>query len=529
MKHLRRIASLLLAVVLVLALSVGAFADDDPVAPTPTGNSITVTNAQKGETYKIYKMLDLSVNTEMTAYSYTVNSAWNGFFTGSGAGAAYVKIDANGYVTWKSDKGDADSMIAFGKAAAAYAAATTGVTALQTKTPTADETVSFTGLDSGYYLVTSTNGSLAITDTTPTTPAQTVAEKNADATVAKTVEEDSTGAYGAGNDADITQTVNFKTTISAKKGATNYVLHDKMDAGLTLDAATIAVKVGTTPLTKDTDYTVSVATTNSPLTDGCTFEINFTQTYLDSLTADTSIEVTYSATLNAGAVVGSTGNLNKTMLSWGDASKTEWASTTTKTWELKVFKYAWAKEEGTETDPDTGKPVVTDVKKPLSGAEFKLYKEEVSGQTTVKKYVTVASNKVTGWTETKADGTTFTTPATGKFTIEGLDSDTYYLEEITAPAGYNLLEGPIKVVIEDDGDVYYWNCTKMENGVPQYSTDDSAKLTATDHEVPVENKSGVELPSTGGMGTTMFYVLGSVLALGAVVLLVTRKRMSKNH
>ena len=108
MKHAKKLASLLLALVMVFAVATTAFA-----AGT---NSITVTGAQANETYKIYKMLDLVVNNDKTAYSYTVNSDWVNFFTGEGAGAAYVNIDAQGYVTWKEGKDTADEMESFGKA-----------------------------------------------------------------------------------------------------------------------------------------------------------------------------------------------------------------------------------------------------------------------------------------------------------------------------------------------------------------------------------------------------------------------------
>ena len=106
MKHTKKLFSVLLTLVMALALAVPAFA-----AGT---NSITVNNAKKGETYSIYKMLNLSVNEAKTAYSYTVNSNWTNFFTNGGAGADYVNIDSQGYVTWKEDKQDASSMEAFG-------------------------------------------------------------------------------------------------------------------------------------------------------------------------------------------------------------------------------------------------------------------------------------------------------------------------------------------------------------------------------------------------------------------------------
>ena len=128
MKKTKRIATVLLALVMVLSLSVCAFA-----AGT---NSITVNGAQGGETYKIYKMLDLKVDLGKNAYSYTVNAEWNAFFTGEGAGAAYVTID-NGYVTWKAGMDTAENMEAFAKAAAKYAS-DNKVAAVATQTPAAD-------------------------------------------------------------------------------------------------------------------------------------------------------------------------------------------------------------------------------------------------------------------------------------------------------------------------------------------------------------------------------------------------------
>ena len=89
MKHTKKLIGLLLALILVLSISVTAFA-------AGVGNTITVTNAQGGEIYKIYKMLDLEVNEDKTAFSYTVNENWTNFFTGGGAGVAYVKIDGLG-------------------------------------------------------------------------------------------------------------------------------------------------------------------------------------------------------------------------------------------------------------------------------------------------------------------------------------------------------------------------------------------------------------------------------------------------
>ena len=458
MKHAKKFASLLLALVMVFALATTAFA-----AGT---NSITVEGAQKGETYKLYKMLDLIVNESNTAYSYTVNTEWKDFFT-AGAGKDYVDIDEQGYVTWKTDKKTAADMEAFGKAAAA---AVSGKIVVATQTPTADGSFTFANLDAGYYLITSSNGTLAIVDTTPTNPAATVNEKNPDHTLDKQVQEDSNSSWGKANSAQIGDTVNFKTTITVKKGAKNLIMHDKMEDGLSFNADSVAIA----SLTKGTDYTV----VTTGLTDGCTFEIRFEQSYLDTITADTTLTVTYNAVLNKDADI-TNGEKNDAKITWGDVSKTEWSETVTKTYQFDVLKHA-----ANDTE-----------KKPLAGATFQL--KDASGNVVKLVKVSDTEYRVANGNETSAVDE-FTTVASGKIVIKGVDLDKYTLVETAAPAGYNKLKDPVEVTVPE---------TKA--------------LT-----VEVPNASGTELPSTGGMGTTIFYVLGSILVIGAAVLLVTKKRMS---
>ena len=462
MKKTKRIATVLLALVMVLSLSVCAFA-----AGT---NSITVNGAQGGETYKIYKMLDLKVNLDENAYSYTVNAKWNAFFTGEGAGAAYVTID-NGYVTWKDGKNSAADMEAFAKAAAKYAS-DNKVAADATQTPAADGSIVFEGLDAGYYLITSTNGTLAMVDTTPANPNPAVDEKNPNPTIDKEVMEDSTGTWGDSNSAQIGDTVYFRTTVNLKHGAKNYVLHDVMGEELTLNAGSITV-VG---LTKGTDYTV----VTTGLTDGCDFEVRFNQSYLDTIAASKTLVVEYSAVLNEKAKVESSA-LNKTQLTWGDKNGTTWDQTETKTYEFAVLKYAGA-------DPE---------KNPLAGAVFQL--KDANGNVVKLVKVSDTEYRVANGNEAGAVDS-FTTVATDKIVIKGVDLDKYTLVEIEAPEGYNKLKAPVEVTVNADNALV----------------------------VDVPNNTGAELPSTGGIGTTIFYVVGGILVVGAAVVLTTRKRMEKN-
>ena len=481
MKNTTRILALLLALVLTMGLGVTAFA-----AGT---NTITVKNAVSGQKYELYKILDVAVNDDHTAYSYTVNSTWADFFKSpDGKGLTYVNIDTLGYVTWK----DGADAAAFAKDAEAFAK---GLTALKTITADNDGDITFSDLEAGYYLVTSTLGTKATVGTTPGNPNPEIREKNEVPTNVKTVEEDSTGKYGSSNDADIGQAVNFKSTITAQPGAENYVFEDTMSAGLTYknDAKVYTDETMTTELAA-ANYTVN----NTP-GDGKTFTITFTQSYLDTITAVTKLYVKYSATLNEGAVVGLPGNSNKSTLKYGDSANTKStpvSETITYTWDLDVLKYG-----------------NTDKANVLENAQFVLLNKDRD------KVAVVVNGKLTGWENVPTAGvdgtitwpakTILTTGANGKIEIDGLDADTYYLREIEAPAGYNKLANDVEVVI---------------NGATKGESDN---LTYTTVIAEVNNQSGTQLPSTGGVGTTIFYVLGGILAVGAAVLLIARKRAGR--
>ena len=492
MKHVKKLASVLLALVMALALTATAFAEGE------TG-SITINDAVVGQTYTIYQILDLeSYNASANAYSYKAATAWNTFINSAAIKGTYVEVDAQGYVTWK----DGADAAAFAKAAQKYAKDNSTTITNQGAVTATTTTVSFTGLDLGYYLVDTTLGTLCSLDTT--NPNVVMEEKNEVPTNVKTVEEDSTGNYGEKNDADIGQTVNFKSTITAQPGAENYVFHDTMSAGLTLNKASIkvngvAVTDGQGNDVAGDNYTVSYPSGDG--SDGCTFEIAFAQSYLDTITAATTITITYSATLNENAVIAGEGNPNTSKVSYGDkgdashtpSGTTPPSETVTYTWDVDVFKYT--KDGETE--------------KALADAKFTLSKNADGSNpiALVSKGNNVYRVAKTGETDTVTE---ITTDATGKFTIKGLDADTYYLTETAAPAGYNKLAGPVTIVIGENGVVN--GTTEAPQGVD---------------EVKVLNQSGAELPSTGGIGTTIFYVLGGVLVVGAAVLLVTKKRMER--
>ena len=488
MKHMTRILALLLALVLCLGLSVTAFATEGGNATTGT---ITINQAVNEQTYTIYRILELeSYNAAVgqEAYSYKVTDAWRNFITGTGIKDVYVKVDDQEYVTWVTNADPA----AFAKAALAYAK-TNNVSYVKTETATS-ATVTFSNLPLGYYLVDSTVGTLCALGTTNSSV--TVEDKHKAPIIDKRVEGNSTINYDKANDASIGDTVNFKVTIEARNGAQNYVFHDTMSPGLSFKTGSVEVKKGEVRVTAQDNYEVKTKLANpEDVTDNCTFEVQFKQSFCDTLKDGDKIYITYSATLTKDAVIAGDGNENKGWLKYGENHNLETKPSTTKTytWNFDVLKFG-----------------NNDKTKVLKGAEFVVLSQD---QQKVAKF---ENDKMTGWVTaptgdpvTWPQGTVLTTNDQGKIDVDGLDSGTYRLREVKAPDGYNKLKGDKEFTISRE------------------MNDTDSSMSYKKLTVEVENLSGTILPSTGGMGTTIFYVLGGILAVGAAVLLVTKKRMER--
>lgn len=461
--QMKKFFAVLMALVLVLSMGTVALA-------AGTG-SIKITNAVAGEDYTIYKMFDFEpLAGDATKGRYTVADAkWTAFVDGDAS--AYLEFDADaGTIVWVGDDTDVRKA-ELAKKAVAYAKANT--IAGQTLEAT-DTTVEFTGLDLGYYAVDTSLGALcALTNTNST---ETLIEKNGQPTVEKKIND---GGLVDANNAAIGDTVNYQATITAGKGTVNYVLHDTMSAGLTFNAGSVVVMNGTDVLDEGVDYTLITS-----CTDGCTFEIDLSDAYEKTLVENDKIVVTYTATLNTNAVVGNTGNPNTITLTYGNKQETTEDTVITYTTELVIDK---VDGEGNA----------------LEGAGFTLYKDSVADD-----------NKV---------GTELKTGS--KFTWTGLEEGKYILVETTVPAGYNKaanIEFTITCTepteVTSDTDEAAW---ESDNAAIVLNTEKAGTFKGE-----VENKTGSLLPETGGIGTTIFYIVGLVLMLGAAILLITKKRMT---
>lgn len=458
MKNMKKFASVLVAIVLVLAMSVPAFA-------AGTGK-ITITNPVEGQTYKVYKMFSFTpASGSNEGGIYEALPEWESFI--SGVGATYLEVK-DGTIVAKKGIDNAE----LAKAALAYAQdEANGVTAVSSKVA-GKEALVFEDLEYGYYLVDSSLGALCALTTVKDN--QEITEKNDVPELDKQVKEDSTGNWGEWNDADIGQEVEYKATITVGKGVSNYIMHDKMDAGLTY--------VGVTSVTVNgTDIGSSNYTVNTDTTDGCTFEVSFGDDYIATLEQGTEIVVEYKAKLNENAKIYEEGNVNDAWLEYGDNNETVHDKTTTYAYEFKLIK------------------IDSETKEELLGAEFELYKDAACAEKIPVVKVTDGVYRVA------TDGEGDDVIEAGNVVIKGLDADKYYLKETKAPSGYNVLKDAKEITVNRHSDT-----------VDEY-------IVA---EITVENSTGSLLPETGGMGTTMFYVLGSLLVVGAAILLVTKKRMA---
>lgn len=477
MKKMKKIFALLIAMVMVLGMSTMAFADE------PTTGTITVENATYGKEYKAYKVFDATYSGD--AVSYTVDAAHKNLVS-TDLFKVSTAADKNGnYSVSKKDDTVTDEQIINWLKENYTKFDATGVTGTFQED---NATVKFTGLDFGYYYVTSTLGTAIAIDTAK--PDATVKDKNASAPtnpVKTIVSVDGTAQteFTSAN-AHVGSVVGFKVTGNATNWTTSgegnnvtttrnlvYEFED-VPTNMTIDKDSVKVFVNGSTTALTSEYTATVTDGKLKVTINLAEGGASTGKALYEAKSENSayipIEVTYNATIDAAAASAPAKN------QIGDST-------------VEVDTYAF---QVAKTDGDNH---------PLAGAKFELWKDGAALTFTYDGNG-VYTYSATG-TETTLDMTTNTT-----ITVKGLDNSwTYTLKETKVPDGYNQAE---------DITVQGSSLTKVD--------DEIAKLTL--HKETVVNKKGAVLPSTGGIGTTIFYIIGAILVIGAGVVLVTRRRMN---
>ena len=525
MKNTKKLVSVLLTLVMALALSVPAF------AATVTVPSDGILKDHTFTAYQVFSGREEGGALSDVQWGSGINA--DAFLTALKADTTHGRkftdcTDAAAVAKVLSDN-NTDTALANQVAKLAYDNKTGTGTALTSGENT---------LADGYYLVVDTTANVGQGGAYNTALLQVVGDieitvKTDAPTVEKKVQEDDKynqdGGYGQGYndvaDYNIGEEVPFKLIGSvpdmSRYDTYKYIFHDTLSTGLTAPAKeNIKVYLSADKVVDadDTDVTSSFTITVSGQ------EITVSCDNLKTVTGVSQgkyIIVEYTATLNQNAAVGLNGNTNTVKLEYSnkpDQSGSGDTGNTGNTPEDKVIVFTY--------ELDTTKVDGQDNTKKLGGAEFKL-------RNTDNKWVIVDTNgKVTGWADTEEGGSTLTSDANGLFKVIGLDDGTYYLKETKAPAGYNLLSSEITVVIT----ATTANGQSWTNGQASSALTNLA-VTADDESgtgdiqsgiagITIVNNAGATLPETGGMGTTLFYVLGSILVLGAGILLVTKKRMS---
>ena len=443
---------------LTVTLSVTAFAAG--------GGSITVENPKDGETYTAYRIFDVVYNEDQSAYSYTIaaDSQWLAAVQGyAGVTLSDAVTDGDGNTFYIVTKNDSFSAAAFAKALQDALDGKRGI-----ELAVADGKASATGLDLGYYFVSSTNGALC--NLTTTNPAATIYDKN-DVPFEKTADDISV---------EVGQTVAFVITgkVPDTTGFDTYTfeISDAMSSGLTFNKD---VQVYVDGSLLEDHFTLK----NTPAEEGATgFVLSIDVMQLQELTGK-QIKVTYSAVVNEDAV--SVIQENDAKLKYSN-DPTDSSKFTTIPDEVKLYTAKIVIDKFETGNED----------KKLAGAQFVL----MNGNS--EFYAYDASTETVSWVAEQKDATVITTDDLGSGAFIGLEDGTYTLKEIKAPAGYNLLTNTIDITVAG-------------------SDSDDTTLTV---EAAVANNTGSQLPSTGGMGTTVFYILGVSMMVVSAVLFVIRKQ-----
>lgn len=491
MKMLKKVGMVVLALAFSMAFGATAFAEEAAESSTPTGNaSITIENASKGEQYSVYKLFNATVTGTKDgsiAYTGTIPDSLSAYFTADSVGNISA-VDLTDNTEGLTEEGRIAALKAWTESE--------GVTPVATDEGDGSA-LTFTGLTYGYYVVTSTQGTGAAITVTSTNPDAEIYDKNSTSPTPgekglKTVDDDDVSIGDT-----VTYTINFKASNYEGSGdeATQieeYIITDTLPNFLS-DVKVISIKVGKQNITVKNDNNEDVA---PQFKDG-KITLSWVNEDGNSKYANgVEVTITYTGVIDSDIAVGgeTDANVNTAKVTWTGNDKgiedTE-----------QVYTYAAAIQKVDESSQK------------LAGAKFRAKGLNVSGTNGVYTVVSYDSS------EDATDGTEMECDANGYLIIKGLDSTvTLTVTETEAPAGYNKLV-----------DSFELTPTKTNSTITTHVEETTNVVTvkgATVDGHKVENKKGTPLPSTGGMGTTLFYVVGGLLVVGAAVTMVVRKRMT---
>ena len=497
-KAMKKLMAALLAVAMVCAMAIPAFADGSSSTSTAAVTLYTITAPKNGHTYEIYQIF--TGDYDALQPSMLANIKWGKNGTGT-AGEAVEQTVLDALSKVASYTSDSDKLDVIDK----YVTLTNPV-----ETITNGGSVEVVG---GYYLIKDKDGSVPSSETYTPYIVSVVGnvtiepKSNEVPEFTKKLKDtnDTTGVITGWQDSadyDIGDKIPFRLQGTVSKDYDSYktyyyAFHDVEEKGLTFDSSSVKVFVGDE--VTGTKIDASKYTVVTSPADGCTFEIVFDDLKnIPIVTAKSIITVTYESTLNTNAVLGKQGNVNTAQLEYSNNPRGNGTGTTP--WDnVIVFTY---------------KVVVNKVDQagqPLDGAEFTLTKKINGADDFVQTMTIDAGNKAL-------------------FTLSGLDDGDYTLTETVTPAHYNTIS-PITFTVNADHTIT-WGAESRDSILTSLSGDTasgeitfSVDKTAGTLTTKVINKIGTTLPGTGGIGTTIFYVVGGGLMVAAAILLITKKRM----
>lgn len=502
-KAMTKLMAALLAVAMVCAMAIPAFADGSSSTSTAAVTKYTITAPKNGHTYEIYQIF--TGDYDALQPSMLTNIKWGKNGTGTAGDAVeQTVLDAlSAVASSASDKAKLDVIENYVKLDTTPVAIVTNGSSVE--------------VVGGYYLIKDKDGSLSGSEPYTTYLVSVVGhviinpKSNDVPEFKKKLKDtnDSTGDVSDWQDSadyDIGDDIPFRLQGTVPEDYDSYktyyyAFHDVEEKGLTFDPSSVEVHLGDEngAIIPNTDYKVLTKKDGTTSDTECTFEIVFDDLKkVSGVTADSTITVTYKSQLNDSAVLGAQGNVNKAKLEYSNNPRGNGTGTTP--WDnVIVFTY---------------KVVVNKVdqnRQPLEGAEFTLTKKLKDGTENVIPMKIDTSNKAL-------------------FTLSGLDDGVYTLTETVTPAHYNTIS-PITFTVNADHTIT-WEADPRNTVLTSLSGNTaSGEITFTHNETDgslttdVVNNIGTTLPGTGGIGTTIFYVIGGGLMVAAAILLITKKRM----